>query len=747
MSLAIGKNKAAMAGPGRRFIDWTVVPLFASTLFISACLLFWIQPLFAKMALPYLGGAPAVWNTAMMFFQATLLLGYTYVHFISQWLTHRWQVAVHLSVVAIALLTLPVAVHGNYNPDETPLIGLIGLLTVSIGLPFFAVSATAPLLQRWFALVGHRHAADPYFLYGASNLGSILALLAFPLILEPTLNLGEQGIAWSIGVALLFVLIGVCALVPMKSSAKARKTSLPTKAHATDRWQNWRQRLFWIALAFAPSSLLLAVTQHISTDVAPVPLLWIIPLALYLLSFVIVFARRPALPHAWVLRVQPYVLTLILVYIMVHRTNIWLLVAVHLSALFLLALSCHGELVKRRPDVKKLTDFYLCMSVGGLLGGVFNVLAAPILFDGVYEYGLAVVVAALLHPGSWRGPLRQYLLDISLPLAIVVFSLLLVNIDLPKDYQAYEAPAQVALICVIGIVVFGFCGRPLRYGLGIGAALIVYVSTLSSGDILTQARSFFGVYRVKLSDDGLARELYHGTTIHGSQLIEKSLSLEPVSYYSRQGPLGQVFKEFRKRRSDLNVGLVGLGVGSSLCYMQPDDQWTIFELDPLVVQIASNEEYFSFVSECDISDATRYLIGDARLKLDEVKASSLDLMVLDAYSSDAVPLHLLTKEALALYRTKMKKGGILMLHVSNRHLQLDRVLSAIVHDANMSAVILRHKPDRKAFKHTVVSHWVAVAENSADLSMLKDNGKWRDLPPVKLRPWTDGYSNIIDVLK
>lgn len=747
MTLAMETNEAAVVRPASRLLDRALVTLFAATLFVSAGLLFWIQPLFAKMALPLLGGAPAVWNTAMMFFQAMLLLGYAYVHFVNLKLPPRWQVFLHIFVLAVALFSLPVAVRGSYDLENTPLTSLIILFTFSIGLPFFAVSATAPLLQRWFALSGHRQAGDPYFLYGASNLGSILALIAFPLVLEPGLDLSEQGVAWSAGVAILLVMIGLCALVPASNPTAYCKPQPTAKVAPTEKRLRWRERALWIALAFAPSSLLLGVTQHISTDVAAVPLIWVIPLALYMLTFVVVFAGRPVLSHRWVIRLQPYLLALVLVEILFYETDIWLEVTAHLLVLFALALSCHGELVARRPDVSRLTEFYLCMSVGGLFGGAFNVLAAPVLFNGVYEYGLAVVAAALLRPGSWSGPLRNYLLDIALPIAVLVIALALYAVDLPKVFQTYKEIVHLALFCMIAILVFGFKERPLRYGLGVAAILLVYASSLQGGDVLTQSRSFFGVYRVKVSTDGLARELYHGTTIHGSQLLAPEMALEPVSYYSRQGPMGQVFKTIRQRRPDLNVALVGLGVGSALCYSSHADRWTVFELDPLIVKIARNDDYFTFVRDCDKGQATRFIIGDGRLKLNGLPDSSFDLMILDAYSSDAIPLHLLTTEALQLYRKKLSPGGILMFHVSNRYLELDRVVSALVNDARMEALILRHKPNRRAPKHAKASHWVAVAERAADLSALKKSGGWRGLPAPDLRPWTDGYSNIIDVLQ
>lgn len=747
MKLAIETQLARVATGPSPFVGQALVPLFAATLFVSAGLLFWIQPLFAKMALPLLGGAPAVWNTAMMFFQALLLLGYSYVHLISRVTAPRWQAIIHLTLVVLAFTSLPVLVRGAYDPDQDPTFGLIALLAISIGLPFFAVSATAPLLQRWFALSGHRDAGDPYFLYGASNLGSILALLAFPFLLEPALTLREQGLAWTGGFALLLVLIGFCALITAGRAGSWRGTQTGEEALPAPGDKTWRQRLLWVALAFAPSSLLLGVTQHITTDIAAGPLLWVIPLALYLLTFVIVFARRPVLPHRWVIKLQPYLLVWALVCLPFQGLDIRILVAMHLAVFFLLALSCHGELVKRRPAVGQLTEFYLCMSIGGFLGGAFNVLAAPLLFDGVYEYGLAIVAAAALYPGPLGGSLKTRLLDFALPLVLLVLALAIYRLDLvppPTQENPYGLPIFFG---AIGIVIFGFKERPLRFGLGAAVALLVFANTHAGGDVLAQSRSFFGIYRVKTSSDGLARHLYHGTTLHGAQLLEEASALEPVSYYSRQGPLGQVFQAFRRERPDLDVGLVGLGAGSTLCYARPGDSWSVFEIDPLVVELAGNSAFFTLLRDCTIGQSTEFIEGDARLRLQARPEARFDMMILDAYSSDAIPIHLMTREALALYRAKLNPGGILMFHASNRHLDLLRVLSALVGEAGMTALRLSHKPGENAPKHVKRSLWVAVAERASDLAMLEGPGGWQELPATDLLPWTDDYSNIIEVLR
>lgn len=741
------KTVVETAAPTSPMIDWALVPLFAATMFVSASLLFWMQPLFAKMALPFLGGAPAVWNTAMMFFQATLLLGYGYAHFVTRWLSPRRQAVVQIVILAAAFVSLPVAVRGGYDPDSEPITGLVALLTVSIGLPFFAVSTSAPLLQRWFAISGHNSAEDPYFLYGASNLGSVLALLAFPFVLEPSLELPTQGVAWTSGFAVLLLLTGLCALVaPNRTSAAQSPAPIATSA-PTETKQYWRQRLLWTALAFAPSSLLMGVTQHISTDVAAIPLLWVIPLALYLLTYVIVFARRPILDHKRVIWLQPYILIPGLIGVAASGLDIRFTITTHLVVFFVLALSCHGELVSRRPEVGRLTEFYLCMSVGGLLGGVFNVLAAPLLFDGIYEYGIAITVAAMLRRGAWAGNRRDYFFDIAVPVAILLAAMIVSSLGLLSSLGDAKQEVVSALFAVVGLVIFGCKDRPLRFGLGIGAALLIYGSEVTGDGVIAQERSFFGVYRVKATTDGVAHQLIHGTTLHGTQLLDPQMKLEPVGYYTRPAPMGQLFRAIRGNHAQLNVGLVGLGIGTTLCYAKPGDRWTVFEIDPLVGRLALDDRFFTHSRDCGKVGAAKFLYGDARLQLQKMPDRGYDLMILDAYSSDAVPIHLLTREALTLYREKLAEGGLLMFHVSNRHLNLIRVLSALVRETGVAALTQYHKPGKDASPYATQSEWVVIAEREQDLALLRKSGNWKKLPKSDLRPWSDNYSNIIGVFR
>ena len=394
--------------------------VFTATLALSAVLLFWVQPMFAKMVLPLLGGTPAVWNTSMVFFQAVLLAGYAYAHFSTRLLDVRRQSLLHLILLVCAFVVLPIAVATDWSPptEATPVIWLITLLLVSIGLPFFALSATAPLLQKWFSHTRHTDASNPYFLYAASNFGSILALLAYPVLFEPFLGLIEQSRTWTFAYGGLVVLMAACAYL-------LRRYFAPDAQHrhhvaATDLKANvdWKLRLQWIILAFVPSSLLLGVTTHITTDVASVPLLWVMPLALYLLTFVIVFSKRPAIPHKWIVLIHAYLVLLFVIALYVPVLSIRVTLILHLGMFFVTAMLCHGELATHRPVASHLTEFYLWMSFGGVLGGGFNALLAPLIFSTNAEYPIAIVLACALRPTLAEGRRGRWTLDIILPVLV-----------------------------------------------------------------------------------------------------------------------------------------------------------------------------------------------------------------------------------------------------------------------------------------------------------------------------------------
>jgi spermidine synthase len=714
-----------------------VLPLFAITLFVSATLLFWVQPMFSRMVLPALGGSPAVWNTAMVFFQTALLVGYLYAHLISRWLGLRRQVALHLLLLALAALTLPIGVAAGWTPptEGTPVIWLIGLLAWCLGLPFVVVSATAPLLQKWFAASGHPAAADPYFLYGASNLGSILALLGYPLLLEPALTLARQNEAWALGYAGLAVLVAGCGLAVWRRPQVCDANDASPEPGA--RTVGWGQRLHWLALAFAPSSLLLAVTAHITTDLASVPLLWVVPLTLYLLTFVIVFARRPVLRHGWMVKAQPFII--IPLALMFDQTAAFRLVLpLHLAAFFVSAMVCHGELARRRPATSHLTEFYLWMAFGGMLGGVFNALLAPVMFDSVLEYPIALVIACLLRPTLDRGR-GGLLATLALPFLVFLLMLLWRHVG-PSDLGT---AGVLAVLVPIALLLYSFAAQPLRFGLGIAAVLGVALVAGEPNQVEARARSFFGVYTIRHDSTGY-RVLVHGTTVHGAEHTDPNNRREPLTYYHRAGPLGQIFAAFADHPPHA-VAAVGLGVGTVACYRRPGQRWTFFEIDPLVERIARDARHFHYLEDC-APDAD-VVLGDARRSL-QVETGPYDLMILDAFSSDAIPVHLLTREAFALYLDKLAPGGLIALHISNRNLDLAPVVASLLADAGLVGRLQTQVPSLEAQRaYRNAATWVAIARDEADLGALADDPRWQAVPAGTAPPWTDDFSNLVGALR
>lgn len=742
----MSSDRAAVSSltPGVRLGGATLM-LFVGLVFLSALLLFWVQPMFAKMVLPMLGGAPAVWNTAMMFFQIALLAGYAYAHALGRIKSLNTQMLVHLSLLALAALTLPLGVADGWTAptDAVPIPWLLGLLTISVGLPFFALSASAPLLQRWFAMSGQPGAADPYFLYAASNLGSMIGLLGYPLAVEPGLRLAEQSFLWAslygvLAVATVGLAVMLAGRKPAHAAAQAPAPAAPPL--------NVTRRIYWIALAFVPSSLLLGLTQHITTDLAAMPLLWVVPLSLYLLSFVVVFARRPWISGDIALLVQPHFLVVLALFFGIAG-NLALTIPLHLLTFFIVALVCHGQLAQDRPHTAHLTEFYLWMSFGGMLGGVFNALAAPMLFDAIYEYPLALILACLLRPAKFPFTARGFALDLALPAALLA----LIWAVLGTGYLSIEGfPKEVMLVIflAVGIAVFSFRHRPLRLALGVGVAMLPSILFLHDTEVLAKARSFFGVYKVQTLNDGKILTLAHGTTYHGAEIIGESGQPEALTYYSKPGPLGQVFSAIQNDGRFKSVGVIGLGIGSAACHRTPGQDWTFYEIDPLVVEIARDETYFHYLSRCG-QDA-RMVLGDGRLSLAREPDGGFDLLVIDAFSSDAIPMHLLTREAMDLYWRKLSPHGLLMVHISNRHLDLAPVLANIAAAAGTAGLIQYHQPEPElaAERFHTDSIWTVIARDEAGLKPVAENGLWQPLLADKDAPlWTDDFSNLIGVIK
>ena len=720
--------------------------LFATTLFVSALLLFVVQPMFTKMVLPRLGGAPAVWSVAMVFFQAALLLGYAYAHVLVRRLAPWTGALVHLGVLALAALTLPIGIAQAFGTPPTSYVALwlMGLLTMSVALPFAALSASAPLLQGWFAASGHPQAGNPYVLYAASNLGSFAALIAYPVVIEPLLSLHDQSRLWSVGFAGLAVLIaGASLYVANRPSISAADAS---SARATAR-----DRLAWTALAALPSGLVIAVTSYISTDVAAAPFVWLVPLALYLLTFVAVFRERPWISQATVVLLLPIVMAPLAIGLLGGGDKrFWLaMILVNLAAFLLLALLCHGELYRRRPAPALLTEFYLWVSVGGVIGGIFAALIAPYVFNRIYEYPILLLAGLLAMPGVFSGGGRGFLREAGPVLGIAALAIaaqLAFGIRLP---DAAELPFQIVLVALAAVMLFQR-HRPARFFALATLAFVITGLWQPGFNRIESMRSFFGVHHVVETSDNRYRLLYHGTTLHGAERINPAGGTasvpEPLTYFYFGGPISQAIQAVREAHGGLGrVAVVGLGTGSLACHRRGAENWTFFEIDPDVVRIARDPRYFSFLSAC--APGLPVVLGDARLTL-AASPERFDLIVLDAFSSDVIPVHLLTREALAGYLAHLNPGGALVLHISNRHMELARVVAAMgAAEGLVTYVKEDRRPDAVPNDFKMNALVAALARSPKDLGDLVSSPGWHEIKPDQRVPaWTDDYSNIFGAI-
>lgn len=721
--------------------------LYAATLFVSALLLFSIQPMFAKMVLPKLGGAPAVWSVAMVFFQTVLLGGYAYAHLLNRLLLPRWAAVFHLALVGLTAIMLPIAIAPGWiaPPSEGTAFWLFGLFAVSIGLPFFTLSASAPLLQSWFASSGHRQAANPYVLYAASNLGSFAALFAYPVIIEPFLTLKTQTAAWSVGFALLAILLSVAGLfatraAPIAVQAEARDDAAVSAG----------ERMRWIALSAVPSGLVIAVTAYLTTDIAAAPFLWVVPLAIYLLTFVAVFRERPWIAHANVVRFVPFAVAPLAVSLIGGEKVFWLAtIALNLVAFALLTLMCHGELYARRPSPRRLTEFYLCTSFGGVIGGGFAGLLAPQIFNGNYEYPILIALALLCTPGLFARGMRKALIE-ALPWLLVSAALTLVwYVTRYQPPATLELPFQVLLALLAAAMLFAR-QPPMRF---VGLVILSFAVTAwwrpGIAPVET-ARSFFGVHKVAEVNNGRARLLYHGTTVHGAQWLRNADGTAvdglpaPQTYYYFGGPFGEAISAARAAHGGLDrVAIVGLGTGALACHRKSGEHWTFFEIDPEVIRIARDPHRFEFLSRC--APEMPVVTGDARLTL-EASPDRYDLIVLDAFSSDTIPVHLLTREAVAGYLSKLTPHGVIVVHISNRHLDLAPVVANVAQSLGL-AFFLREDDSAGDLMTTLKANarLVVLARDGADTGSVA--GNWTRLQPDPSSAlWTDDYSNVLGIM-
>ncbi|MEI8146182.1 MAG: fused MFS/spermidine synthase, partial [Alphaproteobacteria bacterium] len=606
-------------------------------------------------------------------------------------------------------------------------------------------------LQAWFARTGHPQAKNPYVLYAASNIGSFLALFAYPFIAEPLSTLPQQTGTWTLGFHILIGFIAMSGLILVRGLGAAAAVRDSDHALEAAPAPTLSRVLTWIGLAFVPSALLVAVTQHLSTDVAAAPFLWVLPLGLFLATFVVVFQDKPVISHRLMLAVQPILIVGLALSIAVPTLigSIAAQIVLHLAAFFVTTMVCHGELAARRPIARQLTAFYLWMSFGGVLGGIFAGLAAPHLFNWVLEYPLLVVVAMLCRPGMSLEALKTDRIAHAM-FGILVLALLPGALFNLAATQALSMTAY-AIMGFALIAAIHWKEHPLRFALMLALALGAFrVYHIDTGDTVS-VRSFFGVHRIVVTEDGRYRLLTHGTTYHGVERLTDAAGKpetglpEPLSYYHKDGPLAGAIEATRERLGrPIRVGAVGLGSGSLACYRQPGDDWRFYEIDAEVARLARS--HFSFLPRC--APDMPVVLGDARLTLADGPQAAYDVLVIDAFSSDSIPVHLLTREALAVYRKKLAPGGLLVMHISNRHMELGSVVGALAADAGMKARVMHYlSTPEKLAELRFASTTAVLAEKSDDFGALVPDLGWSDQGANGTRVWTDDYSNVLGAIK
>ncbi len=739
-----------------------LIGIYSLTLLLSAALLFSVQPMFSKMILPLLGGTPQVWNTAMVFFQILLLAGYAYAHLTSRLLKPSIQAVLHIILLALCLVVLPIAIPEGARPpvDHDPTFWQLSLMAMVVGGPFFVLSGSAPMLQRWFSGTNHKDADNPYFLYGASNLGSMSALAAYPFIIEPYLDLSGQSVFWLYGFCALIALFIGAALPTFGKSYKNPKSeesiSEPDPAPIT-----WSLRLKWIYLSFLPSSLMLGVTSFVTTDIASVPLIWIIPLALYVSTFIIVFARRQIFKLDHVFIAQGVLLAFLTANMLAYgRFPVQVMLGTHMLLFFTSALACHMLLAAARPNARHLTEFYLLMSFGGALGGIFNAILAPHFFIVPLEYPFVLALIAFLrYSDQAKFALRETItrlrtglhtegMNAILTLPAIIFAILFV-------FQGYIL-AFDGKIFLLGIAAFIFAltvalvKTRWLFGTSVAFTLLLFlpgyeVEGTYLNNIKFLDRNYFGVIRVADFTEN-ERVLIHSTTTHGSQPIEEKYQNLKLSYYGTGSPINDAFSLLDGRSGDQQIAILGLGIGVTACYTREGRSFDFFEIDKDIADIAENPEYFTYLSKC--GSPYQIILGDARLTINDQPDSRYDLIVVDAFSSDNIPAHLITQEAVALYLKKLKPEGVLIFNISNNHIDLEPVLTAI--GQKIGVATYAKVSDGKAVEGTpftsYASHFMIFLPDAKDESYFTDRFWTAGMNRDGVAAWSDRYSNIISIL-
>ncbi len=839
---------------------------FSLTLFVSATLLFLVQPMIGKMMLPRLGGTPAVWNTCMVFFQMALLAGYGYTHSVSSMRSRRTQLVMQGLLLLLPFLVLPFAL-GDWSPpsDSNPVLPILLKLAILVGLPFLVVATSAPLLQKWFGHTGHPAAKDPYFLYGASNLGSMLALILYPVLIEPMFSVEEQAVLWTYGYGVLVLLVLGCAYLvwnvpdpvvatePVAEPLKVEPTTAPATAftssrrkairlgdttepldeeaqvsHDIDRITIWR-RLRWIMLAAIPTSLMLGVTTHMTTDIAGIPFFWIVPLALYLFTFILVFARWPVVwtgtPHTVVVYLQPCVLLFLILKLTAHiGMSTWREFGLHIASFFVTTLMCHGELAKDRPSSKHLTEFYLLMSVGGVVGGLFNALFAPVFITaGIYEYPIAMALACLLRPNLVEEPVIPgdsapekptplgYGLDWLGPVAVVAAIMGLIWHVEKHDTAILGLVMSRKFVLAFGVVaVLGLSMRPLRFGLGVGLLLLCMTLYDRSFDpVVFEDRGFFGLLRVREGDEKhkitiagaedeedkvryetkTYRTLIHGGINHGRQIVEpKRFRRTPITYFHPKNGVGELFGKLSAGgdarlpasllgfaagphgfwnmigtlQGDPAFAVIGLGTGTLALHAKPYQHVDFFEIDPLVRHLSlpdnGKEPIFTYVQDAlDRKSKLKIIMGDGRLKMQKESPDRFyHIILVDAFSSDAIPVHLLTKQAIELYLSKLADGGALLFNTTNRYVTIAPVLARIAEELDLDCLRCEDYASQDPHPDKYSADWVVLqrrapadgfANGGPALEKRLNMARWKSVEPLAGPVWTDSYSNLLKVME
>jgi hypothetical protein len=724
--------------------------LFVAAILAGSFLLFLVQPLMARLALPRLGGTPNVWNSAMLVYQALLLGGYAYAHLIGRLALQR-QLMLHIGLLLLAALTLPLALA------DLPSFGagleafwVPALLFASVGPVFFLISAQAPLIQRWYS--ADPDAGDPYPLYAASNLGSFTGLLSYPLLIEPLLPLVQQSLVWSLGYGAMLLLLLLVAAArwhgAAQSGADAHAAPDDAEPAATADPVGGRRIALWLALAAVPSGLMLSTTTHLTTDIFAMPLLWVIPLGLYLLSFSVAFAERRWLARM-ITRAAPVVVLLAGGMAMVSQSGggLWMLAA-SVALLFVIAVALHSRMYELRPDPSRLTLFYLVMSAGGVLGGLFTALFAPLLFDWVWEHPLLVLAAAALIPLRWFATWQARIIaDASMRLALLGAGLVLAFVlGWLLFYATLGDVGLWALVLYVGLAATALVLAFNRFAfMAVFCCMMVATSLAGHGRTYAhgeRVRSYFGVYTV-ISNTALGlRILAHGTTDHGRQFLDPEKRREPTAYYGRNSGVGLLLaRTSQVMGKGAEVGVVGLGTGTLACYREPDQVYRFYEIDPAILDFSTAGK-FTFLADCAPDSET--VIGDARIALEREPGGQYDVLVVDAFSSDSIPLHLLTREALQTYRRSIGEGGAIAIHISNRFIHLEPVLAALARDAGLFASVRADAPDAASgLTHSV---WVVMAPRPATLTAITQGSPpatWRKTVAPAPSVWTDQYASTL----